>query len=537
MNEKTCSHLRHELRTSLNHINGFAELLKEDIDGQTYEKQCDQLKAIMDQSEKIKDLVSARLGKGMCRFISDPIQIKEEFYSEIYEIIEKAQEIRNVFRKNKMEEELLDIGRMLTAGNSMLDMLDEGLTPETDQASPMSEEKDFQEDYEDKPVLSSAEEGHILVVDDNEMNRHMLSRQLTRQGHKVVTAETGDRAIELMQEAPPDIAILDIMMPGMNGYQLLKIMKNDPLLMHIPVIMISALDEMDSVIRCIKMGAEDYLPKSVDPVLLKARIDASLEKKRLRDQEYLYYQVVLESHERLARELAEGAEYVRTLLPNPIEGIITTNWCFIPSAELGGDCFSYQWLTEDHFAAYLVDVSGHGIGAALLSVTVLNVLENRGLPGVNFCEPKEVLNALNKAFPMERQNNMYFSMWYGVFDRQSRKLTYACAGAPPAVAVKDEEETELGSEDVVIGVDEAFLFHQFEHTLVRDSRVYLFSDGVFEVRKPDGDIIGLEVVRDLIKTANTKKEDRISYVLNTIQSVSKKEDFEDDFSFLEITFL
>lgn len=123
----------------------------------------------------------------------------------------------------------------------------------------------------------------ILVVDDNEMNRDMLSRRLQRQGYKIVLAEDGERALDILRQQTFDLVMLDIMMPKMNGYEVLEHLKADPQLYHIPVIMISAVDDLDSVVKCIEMGAEDYLFKPFNPVLLKARVTATLEKRRLHE--------------------------------------------------------------------------------------------------------------------------------------------------------------------------------------------------------------------------------------------------------------
>lgn len=123
----------------------------------------------------------------------------------------------------------------------------------------------------------------ILVVDDNEMNRDMLSRRLHRHNYETMVAENGVRAIELMGEHDFDLVMLDIMMPKMNGYEVLEHVKNDAALRHIPIIMISAVDDLDSVVKCIELGAEDYLFKPFNPVLLRARVSASLDKKRMMD--------------------------------------------------------------------------------------------------------------------------------------------------------------------------------------------------------------------------------------------------------------
>lgn len=127
-------------------------------------------------------------------------------------------------------------------------------------------------------------QGLVLVVDDNEMNRDMLARRLKRQNLDVEVVENGQRALEVMQYKPFDLVLLDIMMPGMSGYDVLSTLKSDPHLRNIPVIMISAVDDLDSVVKCIEMGAEDYLFKPFNPVLLKARVSASLERKALFDR-------------------------------------------------------------------------------------------------------------------------------------------------------------------------------------------------------------------------------------------------------------
>jgi adenylate cyclase len=156
-----------------------------------------------------------------------------------------------------------------------------------------------------------ADQGLVLVVDDNEMNRDILSRRLQRQGHTVIAAENGKKALAQLQNQPFDLILLDVMMPEMNGYQVLEHLKADPALRHIPVIIISALDDLDSVVRCIELGAEDYLFKPFNPTLLKARIGASLEKKRLRDQEQAFFKQI-----QIEREKSE--RLLLNVLPKPI---------------------------------------------------------------------------------------------------------------------------------------------------------------------------------------------------------------------------
>ncbi|MDC0834573.1 guanylate cyclase [Leptolyngbya valderiana BDU 20041] len=151
--------------------------------------------------------------------------------------------------------------------------------------------------------MRSLENASVLVVDDNEANRDLLRRRLKRQGYRVTVAEDGFRALELMREQPFDLVLLDIMMPRMNGYQVLEQVKADSDLRDIPVLVISALDDLDSVVKCIELGAEDYLPKPFNPILLKARIGACLEKKRLHDQEKAYLEQLRVEQEKSERLL------------------------------------------------------------------------------------------------------------------------------------------------------------------------------------------------------------------------------------------
>lgn len=164
--------------------------------------------------------------------------------------------------------------------------------------------------------------GCVLVVDDNEMNRDLLSRRLQRQGHTVVVAANGVQAMEKVRSHPFDVVLLDIMMPELNGYEVLEQLKADPALRHIPVIMISALDDIESVVRCIELGAEDYLFKPFNPTLLGARIRACLEKKHLRDQEQAYLK-------KLQEEQEKSEKLLLNILPKPVAEQLKRGQCII----------------------------------------------------------------------------------------------------------------------------------------------------------------------------------------------------------------
>ena len=246
--------------------------------------------------------------------------------------------------------------------------------------------------------------------------------------------------------------------------------------------------------------------------------------------------------EHLNQELAEAADYVRTILPKPIkEGEIRTDWRFIPSASLGGDAFGYHWVDEDHFAIYLIDVSGHGVGAALLSVSVMNVLRSQSLPSADFKKPEQVLEALNIAFPGEENNDMFFTMWYGVYKKSTRELSYASGGHPPALLLDDSSTDDskailLRTPNYVIGGMSEVIYEKKECLVGERNTLYIFSDGVYEVEKSDGSMWRFQEFADLMNKVKTDGQSILDRVYNYSRKLGKSDKFEDDFTIIEVAF-
>lgn len=378
---------------------------------------------------------------------------------------------------------------------------------------------------------------HLLVADDDASNREMLSRRLQRQGYRVTSAESGSEVLNLLQQQKFDLLLLDLIMPGLDGYQVLTQIKSDPALADLPVIIISSLDQENSVARCLEAGAEDYVGKPFNAVFLRARIGACLERKRLRDQERKIFEALSNSQKALSDELAEAAGYVRSLLPAPIpEGPIQIDWRFRPSAQLGGDAFGYHWIDARRLAIHVLDVCGHGVGAALLSVSVMNVLKNRSMPHVDFADPGAVLAALNRTFPMEEQNFMFFTIWYGVFDQETRELTYACGGHPPGVLLHPAAARAqcLNATGAIVGGFSGMNYSVARFSVASGSSLYLFSDGIYELARSDGSTVQLEeFVEELARPAQVSKLDE---VMNWATGIRGPAGFEDDLSILELRF-
>jgi serine phosphatase RsbU (regulator of sigma subunit) len=241
----------------------------------------------------------------------------------------------------------------------------------------------------------------------------------------------------------------------------------------------------------------------------------------------------------LRSELNSAAKYVTSLLPTPIkEGDVSTDWMFVPSTQLGGDSFGYHWIDEDHFAIYLLDVCCHGIGPALLSVSILNVLRFHTLPGTDFRVPEQVFAGLNKTFQMRNHNGMFFTIWYGVYNRKTGELKYSTAGHPPALLVSDEiGAIELRVPNISIGGIREFEYSSGSYQLPKPSTLYIYSDGVYEIRRPDGTFWSMEEMSDYLINSIGKNGSEISALYKYTMELHGELNLEDDFSMLKVSFM
>ena len=391
----------------------------------------------------------------------------------------------------------------------------------------------------EKPsAAQAASRGRILIVDHDRLSREILARNLQREGYVVEFEEDGAKALARLGEGTIDLALWEVQLPGLNGLDMLNRVRKDAHLQHIPVVLLSEAKDLEMVIRCIEAGADDYLPKPFNPALLKARIHASMERKHLRDQEQRLLAEIKTYQERISGELADATTYLMSLLPQPLREPFVADWRFIPSSELGGDCFGYHWIDEDHFALYLLDVCGHGVGAALLSVTVLNVLRSQALIGADFRNPSEVLSAANLAFPMDQQNNRYFTLWYGVYQRSTRTLTYSSGGHPPALLFEPGAVAakKLATRGMMVGGMPNSRYSSQSCEIPAGSRLFLFCDGAYEITLPDGRVYTLDEFAALLGQWPADAPVDLDAVVARIRQLCGSSGLEDDLSLISIQF-
>jgi sigma-B regulation protein RsbU (phosphoserine phosphatase) len=325
----------------------------------------------------------------------------------------------------------------------------------------------------------------VLIVDDNEDNRFTLAMRLEACGYEnIVTAENGREALDKMRSGPVDLVLLDIMMPEMNGYEVLEHLKADMELRDLPVIVISALDEMDSVIKCIELGAEDYLAKPFNPTLLRARVGASLEKKRLRDE-------VRAGRDRLQQELDAARTLQLGMLPGTFpawsaEHPVEVHALMEPAREVGGDLYDCFWASAYLFCFLVGDVSGKGAPAAMFMARARSLVrmavEYSRDDGAENISPAPIAEAVNRELCRNNPERMFVTLFLGLLDTRTGALAYINAGhpAPSLLRANDHIERLDGKPEPPLGVRPNTAYQCREATLRAGDAVVVHSDGVTE---------------------------------------------------------
>ena len=399
----------------------------------------------------------------------------------------------------------------------------------------------------------------ILVIDDDPSVLLSLQRLLQKRGYRVVTASSAASGLQKAQREP-SVIICDWMLPGdVQGIDICHRIKQDSNLSTTAFLMMTSHTDIANRVEALEAGADDLLFKPVDTAELIARVKAGMRLHQLT-------QALKAQTRQLEAELAEAATYVASLLPadtpknlaGKADNPAAVASCFISSQALGGDCFDHYWLDPDYLVVYLLDVSGHGLGAALLSTSVLNVLRSQSLPNVNFYRPETVLKGLNETFQMTQQNEKYFTIWYGVYNRVTRELSYASAGHPPAMLVSPATATgpatisPLRTPGMPIGMMPDATYQWGRCGVAEGGRLYIFSDGIYEIEPTNADAytdiyseapphprlgpqLGLDGFVDLLNHMEARRQLSLDNIIQRVSHFGGNH-FNDDLSLLEIAF-
>lgn len=344
----------------------------------------------------------------------------------------------------------------------------------------------------------------ILIVDDNEDNRYTLQLRLELDGYvNLAVADDGAEAIAALKQKAYDLVLLDVMMPNVDGYGVLTWLKAQGRLRDLPVIMVSAMNEIDSVVRCIELGAEDYLTKPFNPVLLRARVRASLDKKRLRDA-VRHHLERLETELQAARRLQ--LDMVPSSFPPPTPGFPVDIFATMePAREVGGDLYDFFTAHDGTFCFLVGDVSGKGVPAALFMARTKNLvrLVTELVPAENgaVAGPAEVLARVNRELCQDNGGLMFVTLLLAMLDPATGVVRLSSAGHPAPYRLGNDKVSAVdGSLGPALGLLEAAAYRTGMLRLEPEETLYLYSDGITEAQNSEMELFSEARLESVLKS-------------------------------------
>jgi len=382
----------------------------------------------------------------------------------------------------------------------------------------------------------------LLLVDDEPFNLDYLEQELEGLPVEILTASNGSEALESVAQYLPDMVFLDIMMPGLNGFQVLERIKAEPAWRDMAVVIISADSDLAQVVKGIEMGADDFLPKPFEPVLLHARLRSGMEKKRLRDMEKRYTQA-------LERELEIGKQIQAGFLPQEIPQ--PPGWqisaFFRAAREVAGDFYDVFEIEPGKFGLLLGDVTDKGVGSAMYMALFRSLLrssvmmdEITGEPSRNGSLPAEerlrrALKLANNYICQVHESGMFATLFFGVLDIANGELCYLNAGHDyPYVLRAGEIVAELKPTGPVAGALEGIDYGIEGCTLEAQDMLVVYSDGIIDTINPAGELYDQDRWRALLKTQSGTGDQVVERLITAVDEFMGGTSQYDDMSLLVV---
>lgn len=386
----------------------------------------------------------------------------------------------------------------------------------------------------------------IMVVDDQQENRMLISDFLKEHKYEVCEAEDGSKALEEAISQKPDLILMDIVMPKMNGYEACAKIKENSLTKDIPIIFLSSLTETKEKINGFNAGGQDYVVKFGDLNELKARVEAHLKIRSLNRSLMQANKELQEKQDILNEDLNSAAQIQRSLLPvkTPFRtGNLEIAWECIPSLYIGGDIFNFLPLDEEHMGLYILDVCGHGVPSAMVAVSVsqhFHELASQAGEGSysKLLFPGQLLKDLNHEFKLSRFGK-FFTIFYMVLNIKTMRLFYCLGGHPPPVLLHPNEPYELlkigGS---VIGIDEIVPFEEGTVELKPGDKIVMYTDGIVEYENSKNEFFSMTRFLELLESIKHESSQKIvETVLNSLNTFGENTPPKDDVSIMCLTYL
>jgi sigma-B regulation protein RsbU (phosphoserine phosphatase) len=412
------------------------------------------------------------------------------------------------------------------------------------------------------PPAQAARPAAILVVDDNPANRDALTRRLERRGYSVTAAEDGVTALHLLATRAFDLVLLDVMMPGMNGLEVLQRLRADRTPADLPVIMATAQGESEDVIKALGLGANDYVTKPLDFGVVLARVRTQLALKqsveqirdlernlssRNRELETANARLVAAA-EQARRELKLAARVQVSLLPKTPPSVpgLTFAWAFKPCTELAGDSLNICPFDDGRVGLYVLDVAGHGVSAALLAVAATRLLSARDPDSIVVehaagdgaartpSPPAVVATRLDQRFGWNPDTEQFLTIFYAVIDPATRTLAYTSAGHPGAIRVAagaPASVLDVGGMPIGLGGP----YETQVTTLPPGDRLYLYSDGLTEAMNHAGQQFGRPRLVEILESLGGVDLNRaVTEVMSALSAWCGAQPAQDDVSILAV---
>ena len=384
----------------------------------------------------------------------------------------------------------------------------------------------------------------VLIIDDSQDIHLLLTSILSKRGYHTLSAADGQEGMEKARREQPDLILLDVLMPGMDGLEVCQRLKESRDTKHIPVLFLSAKSDPHDKVKGLQVGGADYIGKPFNKGEVLARVETHLELRRLTKELMQANELLREKQASLDEDLKAAGLIQQNLLPKH-KGIpegVSMSWYFHPSARIGGDIFNYIPLNAKYMAFYILDVSGHRVPSALVAASVSQALQPKArfvvsdLSGsdASVVPPQEVCAALDSEFPMERFDK-YFTMFYAVLNMQTGDLSYTSAGHPPAVVHTRNNKLHLLQEGgPFIGLDGALPFEQGHLRLCPGDGLCLYTDGLTEHENDQEEMLGQDRLLDMIRQSGNH-EDLPQHLFSLAMHFSSRPAV-DDISIYHITF-
>jgi sigma-B regulation protein RsbU (phosphoserine phosphatase) len=364
----------------------------------------------------------------------------------------------------------------------------------------------------------------ILIVDDSRMNRMVLSKHLSQEGYELLEAEGADAALKILDYRKPDLILLDVVMPEMSGFDLCKLLKQQPSTQEIPIIFITSLDSTEDKISGLELGAVDFITKPFNTAEIIARVRTQVKLRQM-------YRTILETNKRIARDLETARQIQRNLLPEhpgQFAGNVSFEYAYLPCDELGGDFFDIYQIDDTHVLFYIIDVSGHGVASALMTVFTKSFFS---IHAKSHHDPGKLLQILNQQFFRERLTEKHIIVFLGILDLSNDLLSWSSAGQNVApILYTSEYEEVLSMSSFPIGLLENAQYTTSQCIVKPGTSLLMYSDGVTDILIGDGMPVFEE--QSLLEYIQAHKysdnQNMVNSLLSYIKLRGPSDNFQDD---------